>query len=94
MNIRMSQCLNLASLVLGLAAAACAAYPVLAPFHGGELAEVSFDSTEPRKTPEFQQWQKTSDEYGRVGLFFVALGTVAAAQVSELRARSKVKSGA
>ncbi len=92
-RIRMGLALNIASLVLGLAGGACAAYPVLKPFHGHELVDITVDAVTLGKTPEFEKWQETGDTLGRWGLFLVALGTVTAAvaQVTEAIARSRSK---
>lgn len=84
-RIGISLLLNLASLVLGLAGAALAAYPALAPFHGQQLQEFRADTTFLQKTPAFESWEARNDSLARWGLFCVALGTVAgaAAQIAE-----------
>lgn len=85
--------LNIASLALGFVGAGCAAYPVLRPFHGQETVPLTVDLVTLPKTPEFERWQRTGDTLGRLGLFLVALGTIAAgtAQILDSAARrSKV----
>lgn len=91
MRIRLVVSLNLASLLLCLLGAGLAASPVLLPFHGQELMDLTIDATYPQKTPAFEAWGKRNDGFGRWGLICVALGTIAGAIAQMADSKSKVR---
>jgi hypothetical protein len=68
-----------------------AAYPVISPFRGQELTNITVDALTLNKTSAYENWENRSDKLGRWGLLLVGLGTAAGAvaQFSESIARRR-----